>query len=93
MNNLLNAELQATVTTLTDFSRPNVTITVPEINEYSIGQLLYFLQIQTAITGELYNIDTFSQPGTDRSKDYTYALMGRTGYEDSAEKLRTKIEI
>lgn len=93
VNNLLNAELQATVTTLTDFSRPNVMITVPEINEYSIGQLLYFLQIQTAITGELYNIDTFSQPGTDRSKDYTYALMGRSGYEDSAEKLRAKTNV
>lgn len=91
VNDLINAESHATETTLTDYSRPNVCITIPKINEYCLAQLLYMLQIQTAITGELYNIDPFSQPGTDLSKDYTYALMGRTGYEDSAERLKERM--
>jgi glucose-6-phosphate isomerase len=28
------------------------------------------------------NIDTFDQPGVELAKKYTYALMGRKGYED-----------
>ena len=53
--------------------------------------------MQTAIIGELYNIDAFNQPGVEQSKNYTYALMGRVGYEESAnhlnEKLNNKVEL
>ena len=49
------------------------------------------LEVQTAIAGELYNINTFNQPGVEQAKNYTYALMGRAGYEGSAESLKSKI--
>ena len=42
---------------------------------------MYMFEIQTAILGELYNIDAYNQPGVEQSKNYTYALMGRPGYE------------
>jgi len=76
-----------------DFERPNVTISLPYINGYFVAQLLYMLEVQTAIAGELYNINTFNQPGVEQAKDYTYALMGRAGYEDSAEALKEKMAI
>ncbi len=50
-------------------------------------------EMQTAIAGELYNINTFNQPGVEQAKNYTYALMGRAGYEDSAKRLREKIGV
>ncbi len=56
-----------------------------------MGQLLYMLEVQTAIAGALYNVDAFNQPGVEQSKYYTYALMGRAGYEDSAKTLQTKM--
>ena len=49
------------------------------------------LEVQTAIAGELYNINTFNQPGVEQAKNYTYALMGRSGYEESAKTLQEKI--
>ena len=49
------------------------------------------MEIQTAIAGELYNIDAFNQPGVEQAKNYTYALMGRTGYEESAHQLQEKM--
>lgn len=49
------------------------------------------LEVQTAIAGELYNINTFNQPGVEQAKNYTYALMGRAGYEESREELTCKI--
>ena len=91
INDLLNAEADATKVALVDFNRPNVTITLPKINGYFVAQLLYMFEVQTAIAGELYNINTFNQPGVEQAKNYTYALMGRAGYEDSAEALKAKM--
>lgn len=91
INDLMNAEADATRIALTDYKRPNVTITLPRINGYYLGQLLYMLEVQTAIAGELYNVDTFNQPGVEQAKNYTYALMGRRGYEESAKELKEKI--
>lgn len=91
INDLINAEADATKVTLVDFQRPNVTISLPKINGYYVAQVLYMLEIQTAIAGELYGVDTFNQPGVEQAKNYTYALMGRAGYEDSAEALKSKL--
>ena len=49
------------------------------------------LEVETAIAGELYNINTFNQPGVEQAKNYTYALMGRAGYEDSSRMLKEKL--
>jgi len=91
INDLLNAEADSTRVSLSDYSRPSMTITIDKIDEYNIAQLLYMLEIQTAIIGELYNINTFNQPGVEQAKNYTYALMGRAGYEGSAEELQAKL--
>ena len=91
INDLLNAEADSTRVSLADRKRPTMTITIDRIDEYNIAQLLYMLEVQTAIAGELYNVNAFNQPGVEQSKDYIYALMGRAGYEGSAESLREKM--
>lgn len=91
INQLINAEAESTKVALTDYSRPNVTLTIDKVDAYHIGQLLYMLEVQTAICGELYNINTFNQPGVEQAKNYTYALMGRTGYEESRKILEEKM--
>lgn len=91
INDLLNAEADSTKVSLSDYSRPTVTITLPQIDAYHIGQLLYMLEVQTTIAGALYNIDPFNQPGVEQYKNYTYALMGRIGYEDSAQTLQERL--
>lgn len=93
INSLMNAEADSTRVSLSDYARPTVTITLPKIDGYHVAQLLYMLEVQTAIAGELYNINTFDQPGVEQAKNYTYALMGRAGYEDSAKSLQTKLEM
>ena len=93
INNLINAEADSTRVSLSDYARPTVTITLPKIDGYHVAQLLYMLEVQTAIAGELYNINTFNQPGVEQAKNYTYALMGRAGYEDSAKSLQSKLEM
>lgn len=92
VNELMNAEADSTRIALADYKRPTVTITLPKVNGYYLSQLLYMLEVQTAIAGELYNIDTFNQPGVEQAKNYTYALMGRVGYEQSAKILEEKLQ-
>ena len=92
INELINAEADATKVALVDYQRPNVTISLDKVNPYNIGQLLYMLEVQTAIAGALYNINTFNQPGVEQAKNYTYALMGRAGYEESAQTLKQKMQ-
>lgn len=91
INQLINAEADSTRVALSDYSRPTITITLDRVDAYYVAQLLYMLEVQTAIAGELYNINTFNQPGVEQAKNYTYALMGRAGYEDSARTLQDKM--
>lgn len=91
INDLINAEADATRVTLADYNKPTVTISIPKINGYYVAQLLYMLEVQTAIAGALYNINAFDQPGVEQAKNYTYALMGRVGYEESAHILHEKM--
>lgn len=91
INTLINAEADSTRVALSDYSRPTITITIDKVDGYNVAQLLYMLEVQTAIAGELYNINTFNQPGVEQAKNYTYALMGRAGYEESAQSLKEKM--
>lgn len=91
MNQLFDAEADATMASLIDYKRPNVTISIPKVSPYYLGQLLYMLEVQTAITAALYNINAFNQPSVEQTKNYTYALMGRVGYEDSANEVKEKL--
>lgn len=91
VNQLLNAEADSTRVALADYQRPTVTIALQKVDPYNVAQLLYMLEVQTAIAGELYRINTFNQPGVEQAKNYTYALMGRAGYEDSAHTLQVKM--
>lgn len=91
VNDLIKAEADSTTVSLIDYRRPSVTITIDKIDEYHIAQLLYMFEVQTAITGELYNINAFNQPGVEQTQNYLYALMGRAGYDGSAEEIRQKM--
>lgn len=87
MAELLNTELYATRFAVTKAGRMNYSIILPELNENTLGQLLYFFMMQTAYTGEMLNINTYNQPGVEEGKNAAYALMGRKGYEDKKEEL------
>jgi glucose-6-phosphate isomerase len=75
VHDILRTELQGTAKALANDGRPNVTIKVPQINEHSIGELFFLLEMQIAILGELYQIDAYNQPGVEKSKLITKALL------------------
>lgn len=86
-NQLIKTEQMATEYALMSAGKMNLTITLEEVNEYSLGQLLYLFEVATAYAGELLNIDAFDQPGVEEGKNATYAMFGRPGYEDKKAEL------
>ena len=87
MNELITAENKATAYALTKAGRQNYTIDIPEVNAFTLGELMFLFELQTAYAGAMLNIDTFNQPGVEAGKQATYALLGKRGYEAKKEEL------
>jgi glucose-6-phosphate isomerase len=88
LNELISAEQKATEIAVTAAGKLNQTITLPEVNANTIGQLMYFFMVQTAVCGELLKINAFDQPGVEAGKIATYALLGKEGFEDKLKELQ-----
>lgn len=87
MEELIQAENKATAYALTKAGRLNYTIHLPEVNEFTLGQLLFLFELQTAYAGAMLNIDTFNQPGVEAGKKATFALLGKPGYAEQKKEL------
>ncbi len=92
LNELIQTEKNATELALTNRGRLNTTITLPEVNEFTMGELMYMLELQTALVGELFNIDAFNQPGVELGKHYTYGVLGREGYDEKKKEYHNRAE-
>ena len=54
---------------------------MPRVGAGELGQLLMLLQVATVYAGEMYGVDPLDQPGVELSKQLTYGIMGREGYD------------
>lgn len=86
-NELIAAELKATEYAVSKSGHLNHTIYLPEVNAFTVGQLLFLFELATAFAGELLNINAFDQPGVEEGKKATYALLGKQGYDEKRAEL------
>jgi glucose-6-phosphate isomerase len=56
---------------------PNIRIIIPEINEYILGQLIYFFELACGLSGYLLGVNPFNQPGVEAYKKNMFALLGK----------------
>ncbi len=89
-NELILSEQYATEYAINAAQKWTRSITLSKVNANTLGQLLYFFEMETAFAGELMNINTYDQPGVEEGKNATYALMGRAGYEAKKAELDSK---
>ena len=71
---------------------PNLIITVPELNEYYFGSLVYFFEKACGISGYILGVNPFDQPGVEAYKKNMFALLGKPGYEEEKEKLEARLQ-
>ncbi len=77
-NSLIQAEFEGTRQSLTESLRPSITLTIDRTDESSLGALFMFFELYTAFLGEMLNINTFDQPGVERSKVLTKEILNRS---------------
>jgi glucose-6-phosphate isomerase len=78
---VLNAEQTATEFALASHGRPSLTIALPAVTPFIVGQLVYLFELATVASGYLADVDPFGQPGVEEGKALIYALLGRPGLE------------
>jgi glucose-6-phosphate isomerase len=86
----LNAEA-GTVLAHTDGNVPVIIINVPELNEFYIGQLIYFFELACAVSGYILDVNPFDQPGVEAYKKNMFALLNKPGYEEAGKELRNRL--
>lgn len=81
--------MNGTILAHTDGNVPNLKISIPELNEYYLGQLFYFFEFACGISGYILGVNPFNQPGVESYKKNMFALLGKPGYEaEQAELLK-----
>ena len=83
---------EATVLAHTDGGVPNILIECGKMDEYNLGELIYFLEKACAVSGYMLGVNPFDQPGVESYKKNMFALLGKPGYEDLADSLKKRLE-
>ncbi len=83
--------LQGTLLAHVDGGVPNVVINVEEVNEQTLGQLLYFFELACGISGYVLGVNPFNQPGVEAYKKNMFALLGKPGYEELRADLLARL--
>lgn len=83
--------MNGTILAHTDGNVPNLVITIPGQDEYSLGQLFYFFEFACGVSGYTLGVNPFNQPGVESYKKNMFALLGKPGYEAEREELMKRL--
>ena len=70
---------------------PNISVSVPRVDEQNLGRLIYFFEKACGVSGYLLGVNPFDQPGVEAYKKNMFALLGKPGFEKMTEEIRKKL--
>jgi glucose-6-phosphate isomerase len=85
------AELGTTLAHI-DGGVPNIGISLSVVDEFNIGQLIYFFEMGCALSGYTLGVNPFDQPGVEAYKNNMFALLGKSGFEEETRKIQQRIK-
>jgi len=83
--------MKGTLLAHTDGNVPNLSVTMPEQNEFYLGELFYFFEFACGVSGYMLGVNPFDQPGVESYKKNMFALLGKPGYEAEREELLKRL--
>ncbi|MFW7379600.1 MAG: glucose-6-phosphate isomerase [Oligoflexus sp.] len=86
-----HAAMVATQVAHFDGGVPSISLTVPRLDEYGLGALFAFFETACAVSGIMLGINPFDQPGVEAYKKNLFGLLGKPGYEDIGNRLKSRI--
>ena len=75
----------------TDGNVPNMIVTLPEQDEFTLGYAIYFFELAIGVSGYLNGINPFNQPGVEAYKRNMFALLGKPGFEELSKELNDRL--
>lgn len=91
MADLIDAEFEATEASLAAAGRPSIRVELDSVNAAGIGELCYTMEAACVLAGELYGIETFTQPAVEWGKRATRGLVGEDNEESAAVAEKTQL--
>ena len=70
---------------------PNLRVEIPEINERTLGALIYFFEKACGISGYMLGVNPFDQPGVEAYKKNMFALLEKPGYEEQTAAIKARL--
>lgn len=86
-----NKAFEGTMLAHTDGGVPNLVFTIPQLDEYTFGYLVYFFEKACAMSGYLLGVNPFDQPGVEAYKVNMFALLGKPGFEEKKAELEKRL--
>ncbi len=74
-----------------DGNVPNIKIEIPVINEFYLGQLIYFFEKACGISGYALGVNPFDQPGVEAYKKNMFALLEKPGFEKETAEIKKRL--
>jgi glucose-6-phosphate isomerase len=71
---------------------PNIKLEIPKLDEYYLGEILYFFEKACGISGYTLGINPFDQPGVEAYKKNMFALLGKPGFEEETKAIQEKLK-
>lgn len=70
---------------------PNIKVEIPVLNEYYLGELIYFFEKACGISGYILGVNPFDQPGVEAYKKNMFALLDKPGYEEASKAIKARL--
>ncbi|HLO11667.1 MAG TPA: glucose-6-phosphate isomerase [Pseudoneobacillus sp.] len=87
-----NKAFEGTLLAHTDGGVPNLILSIPKMDEYTFGYLVYFFEKACAMSGYLLGVNPFDQPGVEAYKVNMFALLGKPGFEEIKAELEKRLK-
>ena len=82
---------EGTVLAHADGDTPSLVLQMPDMEEKTLGYLIYFFEKACAVSGYMLGVNPFDQPGVEAYKRNMFALLGKPGYESEREALEKRL--
>lgn len=70
---------------------PNIQLVLPKLNEYYLGQVIYFFELACGLSGYTLGVNPFDQPGVEAYKKNMFALLEKPGYEEATKAIKKRL--
>ncbi|MCM3004394.1 glucose-6-phosphate isomerase [Priestia koreensis] len=87
-----NKAFEGTLLAHTDGGVPNFIVTLPKLDAYTFGYVVYFFEKACAMSGYLLGVNPFDQPGVEAYKVNMFALLGKPGFEEKKAELEKRLK-